>query len=95
MREAKSLDELSADLQMDDQVGAVIVSEDIEPTAERVADMVREIDERKFDKVYRCTTPPDIWLVPRHHVIRHALQQRIIRCSMVFSPMKAAPVNSL
>ena len=58
-------------------MGAVIVSEDIEPTAERAADMVRRsalapvilfrrsqrgIDERKFDKVYRCTTPPDVWL---------------------------------
>jgi hypothetical protein len=39
--EAKSLDELSADLQRNQKVDAVIVSEDVEPTAERVADMVR------------------------------------------------------
>ena len=77
VREANSLDELCFDLQTDDHVDVVIVSEDIEPTAERAAEIVRrsalapvilfrrsdrEIDEKKFDKVYNCTTPPDIWL---------------------------------
>ena len=56
---------------------AVIVSEDIEPTAERAADVVRRsaltpvilfhhsqrrIDESKFNKVYTYVTPPDVWL---------------------------------
>jgi hypothetical protein len=75
--ESKSLDELSADLQRNREVDAVIVSEDIEPTEEQAADMVRRaalspvilfrrsrrrIDESKFDKVYTYKTPPDVWL---------------------------------
>jgi hypothetical protein len=75
--EAKSLDELGVNLQRNRQVDAVIVSEDIEPTAERAADIVRrsvlapvvlfrrsqrEIDESKFDKVYTYMTQPDVWL---------------------------------
>jgi hypothetical protein len=75
--EAKSLDELGVDLQRNRQVDAVIVSEDIEPTAERAADIVRrsalapvvlfrrsqrEINKSKFDKVYTYMTPPDVWL---------------------------------
>lgn len=77
VRVAGSLSELGVLLQSEEQVDAVIVSEEIEPTAERAAEMVRQampvplilfrrsqqvIDERKFDKIYNCTTPPDVWL---------------------------------
>ena len=77
VEEAKSLGELGVDLQRKQAVDAVIVSEELEPTAELVAERVRkavpvpvilfrrsqrEIDERKFEKVYTCTTPPDVWL---------------------------------
>jgi len=88
---ASSLDELSVDLQMADHVSAVVVSEDLEPTAELAADIVRrsglapvilsrhshrEIDEGKFDKVFECTTSPNIWLIETATLIAngHRLQ---------------------
>lgn len=75
--EAKSLDELGFELQKNRKVDAVIVSEDIVPTEERVVDMVRRsslapvilfrrsqrvIDESQFDKVYTYKTLPEVWL---------------------------------
>jgi hypothetical protein len=77
VREVKSLDELSAALQNDEPVNALLLSEDTEQSAVQAAEMwrrsssaplilfrraLRAIDERTFDKVYSCLTPPDVWL---------------------------------
>jgi hypothetical protein len=75
--EANSLDELSVILQRNERLDAVVISENTEQSAEQAADMTRRfspaprilfrrsqlaIDEARFDKIYSCLTPPDIWL---------------------------------
>lgn len=77
VKETGSLNELRASLQSDEPVDAVIVSEETEPTAERAAELVHHegpapvilfrrsqhsIDEKMFDKIYTCTTPPEVWV---------------------------------
>ena len=77
VKKTASLDELSVDLQRPELVDVVVVSEDPDNLAEQAAELVRRaapapvilfrrsqrgIDERKFDKVYTCTTPPEVWL---------------------------------
>jgi hypothetical protein len=77
VREVKSLDELSVVLQNDEPLNAVFVSESTEEGAVQAAEMsrrcspaplilfrrsLRAIDEKTFDKVYSCLTPPDVWL---------------------------------
>jgi hypothetical protein len=77
VKEATSLGELRADLDGREQPDAVLVSEDPGNLAEQAAEMARRvmpgpvilfrrsqrcIDEKKFDRVYTCTTPPAVWL---------------------------------
>lgn len=77
VKEATSLGELSVDLRGSEPLDAVLVCEDSGNLAEQAAEMVRQvmpapvilfrrsqrcIDERKFDRVYTCSTPPPVWL---------------------------------
>jgi hypothetical protein len=85
VKEAASLGELSVDLHGPEPLDAVLVCEDPGNLAEQAAEMVRRvmpapvilfrrsqrcIDERKFDRVYTCTTPPAVWLSETAALIR-------------------------
>lgn len=74
---AETLESLSHDLQEDQDVAAVILSEDDLRTTEQAAEVVRRhskapvipfrrlsvnIDESKFDQVYRGFVSPEVWL---------------------------------
>jgi hypothetical protein len=77
VREAKSLEEMSVALQKNEHLDVVVISETTQQSAEQVSEMAwrwslvpvilfrrsqRPIDEKKFDKIYSCLTPPEIWL---------------------------------
>jgi hypothetical protein len=78
VREAGSLRDLSFDLQCDEHVDAVVVSEDYRRTAEQAAAVVRQhstaplilfrrffdgLDESQFDRVFSPLMPPEKWLL--------------------------------
>jgi hypothetical protein len=75
--ESRSLDELSLDLQRDDDVGAVVISEDLEVPSENAAEVIRrstlapvilfrrtrqEIDRSRFDQIFDSSILPWVWL---------------------------------
>ena len=75
--ESRSLDELSLDLQRDDDVGAVVISEDLEVSSENAAEVIRrstlapvilfrrtrhEIDRSRFDQIFDSSILPWVWL---------------------------------
>jgi hypothetical protein len=74
---AESLDELGRDLQCEEQVDAVVLSEDDRQTTLRAAEVVRQhsgaplilfrrsqadLDERQFDRVFSFVVPPHQWV---------------------------------
>jgi len=77
VQETRSLDELSVDLQDDEDLGAVVISEDLEIPSENAAEVVRQctlapvilfrrtrqdIDGTRFDKVFDSSVAPWDWL---------------------------------
>jgi hypothetical protein len=78
VKESLSLDRLRIDLKTERDVDAVFISEDDRSSTERAAELVRrhceatlilfrrtqrELDEKKFDRVYSSLTPPQNWLL--------------------------------
>ena len=102
--EAESLDSLALDLQGNDRVDAVIVSEDDHRSAENAADLVRQqstapiilfwrhnggIDESKFDLVCSSFVEPQVWLERTAALILRKLPVQM-ESERLYSEMKAA-----
>lgn len=92
VKESHSLSTLWLDLKRDEQIDAVIVSEDDRQNAEEAADLVHQhhrlapvivfrgkvhsLDESKFDRVYTSVVSPEIWLAETDMLIQ---KSQIIR----------------
>jgi hypothetical protein len=78
VRESESLDALRINLECNDVVDAVIISEDLPHTIEQAAAIVRQhiaaplilfchpecmLDESRFDRVYSSFVPPSLWVL--------------------------------
>ena len=75
--ESESLDALRTNLECDDAVDAVIISEELPYSIEQAASIARQhraaplilfchsegmLDESRFDRVYSSFVPPDLWV---------------------------------